>query len=74
MTTPPLRRTKQVLFEELLDPKTMAIRQRGNYGTGTAVDVGEIAVRHTTDQVAASASEPADRYGVSAAPRGGLVR
>jgi hypothetical protein len=75
-STPTLLRryTKQALFEELLDPKTMTIRQRGDYGTGVEPNVGEVSVAHTTDQLAASSSEPADTYGVSAVPRGGILR
>lgn len=71
----PLRRVnKKVLFEELLDPKTMGIRKRGDYGTGVAANVGEVAVSNTTDQLAASTAPSAGRYGVTSVAFGSLFR
>lgn len=75
MSTTPFRRlSKQALFEELLDPQTMAIRNRSDYGTGTTANVGEVAVKATSDQLIAGSSEPADSLGISSVLRGGVLR
>lgn len=73
MPTPlPRRLTKQALTEELLDPKTMAIRQRGDYGTGVTPSVGQVAVTAMGNQLMAGSSEPGDTLGISSVPRGGV--
>lgn len=66
--------TKQALLEELLDPKTMAYLTRGDYYTGVAPTPGQVAVKKTTDQLIPGTSEPSDRFGYSALPRGGVIR
>jgi hypothetical protein len=70
----PRRLTKQALSEELLDTKTMGIRQRGDYGTGVTPSVGQVAVKLSSDQLMAGSSEPADSLGISSVQRGGIYR
>jgi hypothetical protein len=70
----PRRLSKEALEEELLDPQSLTLRKRGDYGTGVEPNAGEIAVHATTDQLIAATSEPADRFGVSSVPRGGVYR
>lgn len=75
MTSPtPRRLSKQALTEELLDPKTMTIRKRADYGTGTAENVGEIAVHATSDQLLAAAGEPGSSRGLSRINAAGIYR
>ena len=75
MSQSPLRRlSKQALCEELLDPKTMGIRKRGDYGTGVTRNVGEVAVKATSDQLLAGSSEPGDTRGLSRFSGSGVYR
>ncbi len=52
----------------------MAYLTRGDYYTGVTPTPGQIAVKKTTDQIIPGTSEPADRFGYSSTPRGGIVR